>query len=115
MGRLLFHSTPRPIVTMKHLNNAIIDNQQLNVVFSMVRDMIENCQGGCFYVFQQEQTLDRLTEQLHQCLANAENNPVPLEFERLIVPEQEETSIDDEDQEEDDEMNSRDQIIRKDR
>ncbi len=37
MGRLKFKNTRPPVLTIKHLHNEIIDNQQLNLVLSMVR------------------------------------------------------------------------------
>jgi hypothetical protein len=39
MGRLLFNHSRSILLTAKHLNNAIIDNQQLNLVLSMVRNI----------------------------------------------------------------------------
>lgn len=37
MNRLHFNNSRPGILTVKHLNNAIIDNQQLHLVFSMVK------------------------------------------------------------------------------
>ncbi|CAF1412255.1 unnamed protein product [Adineta steineri] len=74
-------------LTSKHLNSAILDNNQLNFVFSM-----------------QEQTLERLMEQLKN--SSTKNNiiRVPYEFERLISSENniEEEEEDEEEEEEDD-------------
>ncbi|UJR08742.1 hypothetical protein I4U23_012999 [Adineta vaga] len=68
IGRLL-HANFRPILfTKKQLNNAILDNHQLNYVFNL-----------------QEQTLERLMEQLKICsMKKIANTGGPYEFERLV-------------------------------
>jgi len=39
MNRLYSNNSRSGILTIKHLNNAIIDNQQLHLVFSMVTNI----------------------------------------------------------------------------
>lgn len=41
MGRFLVHSSSPGVLTLKHLNNAMMDNQQLHFVLAMVRELIE--------------------------------------------------------------------------
>ncbi|CAF1053311.1 unnamed protein product [Adineta ricciae] len=69
IGRFLHASCRSMLLTKKHLNNAILDNHQLNYVFAM-----------------QEQTLERLKEQLKDCsMKNSDSVGGSYEFERLVA------------------------------
>lgn len=41
MGRVFVNSIPRTVLTVKQMNNAIIDNQQLHLVLAMVCEIVE--------------------------------------------------------------------------
>ncbi|CAF2140411.1 unnamed protein product [Rotaria magnacalcarata] len=67
-GRFHMRATKHTILTNRHLNDTMMDNQQLQLVLSL-----------------QQETLDRLTKQINECAS--ENNSIgePVELERLVV------------------------------
>ncbi|CAF3998606.1 unnamed protein product [Rotaria sordida] len=89
----LYHNTSRKtLLTIKNLNDAIIDNQQLRFVLSL-----------------QEQTLDRLIKEIDDYSMEKHQIEEPFELERLLVPDNEiedeteevPTIVDDDEEEED--------------
>ncbi|CAF3928470.1 unnamed protein product, partial [Rotaria sordida] len=69
----LYHNTSRKtLLTIKNLNDAIIDNQQLRFVLSL-----------------QEQTLDRLIKEIDDYSMEKHQIEEPFELERLLVPDNE--------------------------
>ncbi|CAF1652305.1 unnamed protein product, partial [Rotaria sordida] len=99
----LYHNTSRKtLLTIKNLNDAIIDNQQLRFVLSL-----------------QEQTLDRLIKEIDDYSMEKHQIEEPFELERLLVPDNEiedeteevPTIVDDVEEEEEEEEDNDYRII----
>jgi hypothetical protein len=63
-NRLQKNPSRLTVLTIQHLNTVTVDNQELKLVVSMVRKGENNLLEVLFYVYQQEQTLNRLIDQL---------------------------------------------------
>ncbi|CAF3726162.1 unnamed protein product [Rotaria socialis] len=68
MRRFHTRAPKHTILTNQHLNDALMDNQQLQLVLSL-----------------QEETLDRLIKQINECASESDGIVEPVELERLMV------------------------------